>query len=1005
MSGNGQLGFLGLGSSPPTRPSASSAAFPLSASLAGHVDTRVVGRISGSPPIVNPYLNTTPISRSMSVTPSSVAVSLPDGIVTVPAGMAAVSKPPTRNFGQSESNKNSRVSGYRLWNGVAMNSPVLPRFEDITVVTVEGENLQNTLRLFLTYVANTPIPRYFNEDLTPKNEGNKHQLMSDSLLVYIGQVKMLFREKFPEHTAWPSRASDKIEWWDIMVASFKKVWQGRYLDEWKDDPNKTYGQQKCQPLYLKNYPNADSNDLLGMSSWYHAGKEDQEADALRILDLEFLNREYFRKATLIDPRLFTDSLMINMLRHMCGRGGEPRFMSWNSAHVNYRYQCLGMDCPSMKTLTDCKLPFVLSREFGLHCIMFQVACFIGPGKGLQRCPAQVTAGYHHHVFPALHSMKSESVSRKISTVLKAHVPVGTPKTVKDGLTSRSLRQASITEMSMNPASTPHTVCARSGHKVGNNSDKYLDPDNLKRGLVGAQILAGNEPTDCVVRFPLLSHLGIQCKPSIDRFCDIFMEGCGVEAWMPGGPLHAFSKDLVAVIIMRFLEAEEMFGPSNAFVTWMKDAAVRARLEDPQRPDLSHGVCVLELFSGKLKEHFEMINEPIHNEASLIKSMARQSELVLDLKRENYRLKESMTDFQDTMHHSINDHMSLIRKLLEKNNNVAVERNSALEHRISEQSEVVSYLQRKCAALSTPPQLQPRRSPRGKRKHDDAFVETPCTPKNDGVEHVDLVTPVALVAAKRPAAKRPLNIARIAGGTKVGAPRLDKLSITNHNTNCQIGDGFTVHNNQTTTNVTNPTRNISRVQSAYAANPLLWSNHGEGANLQDGTVGIVLYLRDLHVANFFEGSGRIPFHKIQKTRLPACMGVGWAHLLFLEMLEYMATEDDRLFLAMKAPPMLGMRQLEIYSGISDRMMDKMMRFQGRDPVAERKGKRKVSGKKLKAGVAAIARRIRDYKKVIKGVQDGDSDTFSLCEREDIKQKTPPGTPTDNTSIRSFMAKKL
>lgn len=71
-------------------------------------------------------------------------------------------------------------------------------------------------------------------------------------------------------------------------------------------------------------------------------------------------------------------------------------------------------------------------------------------------------------------MNDGGVSKKITAIIRANLPEGCPKDLKDSFSAKSLRKGSITELSTHRALDGMDVCGRSGHATGTTLDPYVD---------------------------------------------------------------------------------------------------------------------------------------------------------------------------------------------------------------------------------------------------------------------------------------------------------------------------------------------------------------------------------------------------------------------------------------------------------------------------------------------------------------------------------------------------
>ena len=90
--------------------------------------------------------------------------------------------------------------------------------------------------------------------------------------------------------------------------------------------------------------------------------------------------------------------------------------------------------------------------------------------GLFRSEEDVGKGLGTKAFPNLHPINDESVTKRMTTVIKESLPEGTHK----HFSSKSVGKGTVNIMSEHPSATVFSVCARSGQTTGTTLDSYLD---------------------------------------------------------------------------------------------------------------------------------------------------------------------------------------------------------------------------------------------------------------------------------------------------------------------------------------------------------------------------------------------------------------------------------------------------------------------------------------------------------------------------------------------------
>ena len=74
---------------------------------------------------------------------------------------------------------------------------------------VEEDNIKVLLTDYINWLANTAIPKYFDEDL---KSNSTPELNTSTLKNYISKVTIMLKEKFPNHCSW-----EEPEWTTRMI--------------------------------------------------------------------------------------------------------------------------------------------------------------------------------------------------------------------------------------------------------------------------------------------------------------------------------------------------------------------------------------------------------------------------------------------------------------------------------------------------------------------------------------------------------------------------------------------------------------------------------------------------------------------------------------------------------------------------------------------------------------------------------------------------------------------
>jgi hypothetical protein len=238
--------------------------------------------------------------------------------------------------------------------------PKLTKEDDLEEIFVNG---------FLMAMGNTPLPHNMTVDLLPSNPDNKECISLSSTKQYISLNFSALRQRFHGTVAFPS-LNGEPEWYKLNMAKWKTEWERNYNLHWRNNPDLSFGNHKVLPLYARNFPGADDDDLLAKSCWHNASltlNDNEIHDALEVVDLEMLNKCFLFKASMVKRKPVQDMMKINTLRHGCGRPIELKALNWNNFRMDPRFQVVITDWPSWKTLSESCLAFVASRHHLLLC--------------------------------------------------------------------------------------------------------------------------------------------------------------------------------------------------------------------------------------------------------------------------------------------------------------------------------------------------------------------------------------------------------------------------------------------------------------------------------------------------------------------------------------------------------------------------------------------------------------------------------------------------------------
>ena len=113
-----------------------------------------------------------------------------------------------QKIGEADIITNVGNAGLRIFNAYQKNN-FEPFLEDMTEQYVEEDNIKVLLTDYINWLANTAIPKYFDEYL---KSNSTPELKTSTLKNYLSKVTIMLKEKFPKHCAW-----EEPEWTTRMI--------------------------------------------------------------------------------------------------------------------------------------------------------------------------------------------------------------------------------------------------------------------------------------------------------------------------------------------------------------------------------------------------------------------------------------------------------------------------------------------------------------------------------------------------------------------------------------------------------------------------------------------------------------------------------------------------------------------------------------------------------------------------------------------------------------------
>lgn len=178
-----------------------------------------------------------------------------------------------------------------------------------------------------------------------------------------------------------------------------------------------------------------------------------------------------------------------------------------------------------------------------------------------------------------------------------------PAVHKKGMVSKSLRQGSITNMSISRNVTYDEKLARSGHAPA-DSTKYYNQPTLAVQLSSANVLSGHETTD-KIRLPTLQALSDH--PSYvqaERVMNELYKPCSIGLFMEGGALRPLMRYVFASAVKHYNAKVSAFGRESAPIDAMIQAAIKAGVAS----DSASAATKLGAWSTLIAERYHRDNQ-------------------------------------------------------------------------------------------------------------------------------------------------------------------------------------------------------------------------------------------------------------------------------------------------------------------------------------------------------------------------------------------------------------
>ena len=422
-------------------------------------------------------------------------------------------------------------------------------FDQMLASEIEADNLEMEIVDLMIFISNNPIPVGYGKSFKPPgvdedddepNDEPVKVLTEKTLLQYVGNIVQQFRHKFPNHEEFVGLGQhDSPEFWTRLQSRLGTALHRYHLQIGSDY---YFGDTEVRPIYsTNNYlppPTTECNDYVSL------------------LDLRFILKKLISTAKPADSGVVDDGPLqrraIILMTFMCvARGGEVKFIDTSRFMYHPFLGCTDFVWTEMKTMNRYSMPVYPNKSTYETDVYHALGSWWLVEGGLHRTAAE--QGYHTFLFPSLHRIRNDSVTKKITTIIRDTLPERINQQLRKGYSAKSLRKGSVTQLMMTPGLALSDICGRSGHSTGANIDSYADKRNVMLGLRGGKALAEwtnvNAPVH-VPRFECLFEIegGVITPEIVDKYIDK-MFAVSIEAFMPGNHLYAVLRICAASLIM------------------------------------------------------------------------------------------------------------------------------------------------------------------------------------------------------------------------------------------------------------------------------------------------------------------------------------------------------------------------------------------------------------------------------------------------------------------------
>jgi hypothetical protein len=539
----------------------------------------------------------------------------------------------------------------------------------------QGEDmLRMYIARYFRWCATRLIPTNFTDELKPSNPNNKKCCTIDTLLLYVGKHLQRIRTQFNPADYEGLRSNEHPEWYSLFRKHFAAECERFHIITMGAGDDIQFGDLDTRPLYqeIENSSPEDPLSECDLVHWFTSCYKDISAglSAVELAAWVFIT---------------ADSV---------ARGGEVKFQVFKEWDFDRFLKVTNTGWTESKTCNFYAMARVPDKRW-CFCFYFHMAAYFMCCNGLYRTEEQIKKSLSKVVFPNLYSIGDASVAKKLTVGIRKYLPQALSKELRDSFSSRSLRQGSITELSMIPDMTLFQLCARSGHDIGNTVGVYVDKKNVAKTIPAANALHQRASILAKVVVPRLECLGEDAQEQVQRLMKEMFPAVSIAEFHPGQVLYPVLRICVASLIMHNPQVERDCGVQNIVSSMLRDAAERARISDSRIQSNLGPQHALNHWSDLIEQDLEQqLNlSTIDSIASQPGPMQLVCNLLLQTQKELKGVKEEIKCMRNEMKNVIRESVST--------NLTSVVKDS----QIQALTQKVEKAEKKLAYLRTPPSPQ------------------------------------------------------------------------------------------------------------------------------------------------------------------------------------------------------------------------------------------------------------------------------------------------------------